>query len=105
MLLPRMNQVSEAIAHWLEQKRRTDRASAAVIAILALGTGATVFLLMALLIYTAVFTVSGAFVHSVSWLTLVALALTAGIFVRGMKATPDERQLGLDPMGFWILKD
>lgn len=100
-----MNEVSEPIAHWLEQKRRTDRAYAAVISILALGSGAAVFLLTTLLVYTVLFIVGGAFVHSVPLLALVALALTAGIFVRSMKARQDERQLGLDPMGFWILKD
>ena len=41
-----MNEVSEAIARWLEQKRRTDRTSAAVISMLALGGGMVVFLLM-----------------------------------------------------------
>ena len=100
-----MNEVSEAIAHWLEQKRRTDRAYAAVISILALCGGVAVFLLMSLLIYAVLFTVGGAFVHAAPFLALVALALTAGIFVRSMKARQDERQLGLDPMGLWILKD
>jgi hypothetical protein len=100
-----MNEVSEAIALWLEQKRRTDRASAAVISVLALGSGAAVFILTTLLIYTVLSIVCGAFVHSVPWLGLVALGLTAGVFVRSMKGRQDERQLGLDPMGFWILKD
>ena len=100
-----MNEVSEAIARWLEQKRRTDRASAAVISVLALGSGVAVFLLTTLLIYTLLSIVWGAFVHSVPWLSLVALGLTAGVFVRSMKGRQDERQLGLDPMGFWILKD
>jgi hypothetical protein len=100
-----MNEVSEAIARWLEQKRRTDRASAVVISVLALGSGTAVFLLTTLLIYTVLSIVCGAFVHSVPWLALVASALTAGVFVRSVKARQDERQLGLDPMGFWILKD
>ncbi len=100
-----MNEVSEAIARWLEQKRRTDRASAAVISVIALSSGAAVFLLTVLLIYTVLCIVCGAFIHSVRWLGLVAFGLTAGIFVRSMKGRQDERRLGLDPMGFWILKD
>ncbi|HWX20114.1 MAG TPA: J domain-containing protein [Candidatus Binatia bacterium] len=100
-----MNEVSQAIARWLEQKRRTERASAAVISVLALGSGAAVFLLTALLIYSVLAIVFGAFIHAVPWLGLVALGLTAGIFVRSMKGRQDERQLGLDPMGYWILKD
>ena len=100
-----MNEVSAAIARWLEQKRRKDRASAAVISVLALGSGTVVFLLTTLLIYTVLSMVCGAFVHSGPWLGLVALVLAAGFFVRSVKGRPDERQLGLDPMGFWILKD
>src|SRR5438094_8990853 len=46
-----MNEGSEAIARWLEQKRRAYRASAAVISVLALCSGAGVFLLATLLIY------------------------------------------------------
>lgn len=60
-----MNEVSEAIARWLEQKRRTDRASTAVISVLALGSGAAVFILATLLIYGVLSIVCGAFVHSV----------------------------------------
>ncbi len=100
-----MNEVSDAIARWLEKKRRTDRASAAVISVLALGSGAAVFLLTTLLIYTVLSIVFVAFIRSVPWIGLAALGLTAGIFVRSMKGRRDERQLALDPMGFWILKD
>jgi len=100
-----MNEVSEAIARWLEKKRRTDRISAAVISVLALGTGAAVFLVATFLIYTVLYIICGAFLHAVPWLGLVALGLTSGIFVRSMKGRQDERQLGLDSMGFWILKD
>jgi hypothetical protein len=100
-----MNEVSEAIARWLEKKRRTDRISAAVISVLALGTGAAVFLVATFLIYTVLYIICGAFLHAVPWLGLVALGLTTGIFVRSMKGGQDERQLGFDPMGFWILKD
>src|SRR2546425_5284120 len=99
-----MNEGSEAIARWLEQKRRTNRASAAVITVLALGSGAAVFLLASFLIYTVLTIVCAAFSYSFPWLGLVALGLTAGIFARSMKGRQDERQLGLDPMGFWILK-
>ena len=100
-----MNEGSEAIARWLEQKRRANRASAAVISVLALGSGAGVFLLASFLIYTAMTIACGAFSYSIPGLGLVALGLTAGIFARSMKGRQDERQLGLDPMGFWILKD
>ena len=100
-----MNEGSEAIARWLEQKRRANRASAAVISVLALGSGAVVFLLAALLIYTLLTLVCGGFSYSVPWPGLIALGLTAGIFVRSMKGRQDERQPGLDPMGFWVLKD
>ena len=100
-----MNEGSEAIARWLEQKRRANRASAAVISVLALGSGAVVFLLATLLIYTLLTIVCSAFSYSIPWPGLVALGLTAGIFVRSMKGRQDERQPGLDPMGFWVLKD
>ncbi len=100
-----MNEVSEPIARWLEQKRRTDRTSAAVISVLALGSGAAVFLLTTLVIYTLLSIFFGAFLHSVSLLVLAALVLTGGAFGHSMKAMQQEPQLGLDPMGFWIIKD
>jgi hypothetical protein len=100
-----MNEVSEAMTRWLERKRLTDRTSAAVISVLALGSGAAVFLLTTLLIYTVLSIFFGALLHSVFLLVLGALALTVGVFRRSMKAIQDEPQLGLDPMGFWILKD
>src|SRR5690242_17989015 len=100
-----MNEVSEIIAHWLDQKRHTDRIAAAVISILALGSGTAMVLVMTLLIYTVLSFICGAFLHSVASVGLVAFGLTAVIFVRSMKGNQDERQLGLDPMGFWILKD
>src|SRR5205807_767734 len=81
----KMNEVSAAIATWLAKKRRTDRASAAVISALALSSGAAVFLLMTLLIYVLLTIVGGAFTHLVPWLGLVALGLSAGIFVRSLK--------------------
>ncbi len=47
-----MNEVLGAIARWLEEQRRTDRVSATVLAVLALGSGLAVFLLTTLLVYT-----------------------------------------------------
>ncbi len=100
-----MNEASGAIARWLEQKRRAERVSAAVLSVLALGSGSAVFLLTSLLLYIVLAIFLRAFAHSVPWLSLIALGLTAGFFVRSMKGRQDERQLRLDPMGLWILKD
>jgi hypothetical protein len=95
----------EAIAGWLEQKRRTDRASAAVISLLALGSGTAVFLLTTLVVYTLLALFSGTSFHSDLRVWVIALGVTAGIFVLSMKGRQDERQLRLDPMGYWIFKD
>jgi hypothetical protein len=100
-----MNEVSEAVARWLEQKRRAERASAAVLSVLALGIGAAVFLLASLLLYTVLSLVCRPFVHSVPLLALAALGLTAGFFVRSMKNAQNVLDIGLDPMGFWIIRD
>jgi DnaJ-domain-containing protein 1 len=100
-----MNEASDVIARWLEQKRRTDRTSAAVIVALTLSGGAVVFLLMALLIYGLLSVVCGAFVHWVPGLGVAAGGLTAAFFARSLKGQQDERDLRLDPMGFWIVKD
>src|SRR5579859_2655121 len=100
-----MKEVSAPIALWLEQKRRSDRTSAAVIAALALASGTAVFLLISFLIYGVLSLVCAAYVSSVRWPAPVALGLTAWLFVRWMKARPEEQQLVLDPMGFWIIKD
>ncbi len=100
-----MNQVSEVIARWLEQKRHRDRAAAAVISVMALSSGATVFLLIALLIYTVLSAVCGLFVHSVPLLALAALGLTAAFFARSVKRRRHPLDLELDPMGLWIIKD
>jgi DnaJ-domain-containing protein 1 len=100
-----MNEVSEAIARWLEQKRGTERALAALFSVLALGTGSAVFLLTALLIYTILSIVCGAFVHPIPWLGLAALGLTAGFFARSVKRRGHPLDLELDPMGLWIIKD
>ena len=100
-----MNEVSESIARWLEQKRRTDRAWAAVLSILALGTGAAVFLLTSLLIYTVLSIVCDVFVHSVFWPGVAALGLTGWLYARVMKSRRQGLDLELDPMGYWIIKD
>jgi DnaJ like chaperone protein len=60
---------------------------------------------MTCLVYAVLWIVCGAFVRSALWLGLGASGLTAGIFARIMKGRPDQRELALDPMGFWILKD
>ena len=77
-----MNEASEGIARWLEQKRRTDQTSAAVISALALGSGGIVFLLTTLLIHTALSIICGTLGHSVPGIWLAALGLTAGLFGR-----------------------
>ena len=100
-----MNEVSEAIVRWLEQKRVADRTSAAVLSVLALGTGTAVFLLMTLVFYTLLSLSFGTIFHSVSLLAAAAVALTVAAFRRSLRAMQDEPQLGLDPMGFWIIKD
>jgi hypothetical protein len=100
-----MNEGSEAIARWLEQKRRTDRAWAAVIALLALGCGAVVFLLTTLLIYTVVRVVSVAHDFSEIISEVVALGLTTWSYARIMKKRRHQLDVELDPMGLWIFKD
>lgn len=100
-----MNEVSEAIVRWLEQKRVADRTSAAVLSVLALGTGAVVFLVTTLVFYTLLSLFFGALLHSVSLLVAAALALTFAAFRWSLRVMQDEPQFGLDPMGFWIFKD
>jgi len=100
-----MNEVSEPIAGWLEQKRRTDRASAALISVLALGSGTVVFLLTTLVVYTLLSLFSGTSFHSDLRVWVIALGATVGIFVLSMKVRQDEGQLRLDPMGYWVFKD
>jgi hypothetical protein len=100
-----MNEVFGAIARWLEEQRRTDRVSAVVLAVLALGSGVAVFLLTTLLAYTVLALVCGAFVHSVLWLGLASLGLTAGFYARAVTGRQNNPDLGLDPMGSWIIKD
>ena len=103
MFMP-MSEVSGGITRWLEQKRRRDRASAAVISVLALGSGAVVFLSITLLIYTLL-SVLGGYVASVRWLWLAAFGLTVWFFARSMKGMQHRLDLVMDPMGFWIIKD
>lgn len=100
-----MNEGSEAIARWLEQKRRAGRASAAVLSVLALGSGAAVFLLTTFVIYTVLAPVCAAFVHSVYLPGLAALGLTTWLYALILKNRQEELDLRLDPMGFWIIKD
>ncbi len=100
-----MNEVPGAIAGWLEQKRRADRATAAVISFCALGAGAAVFCLASFLVNAVLSLVFGPFVHWTPWLWVAALVLTAGFFARAIKRRRDDSDLGLDPMGYWILKD
>ena len=80
-----MNDDSEVIARWLEQKRRTDRAWASVISVLALGCGAVVFLFTNAVIYTVVHLVSVAYVHSAFLSGLVALGVSTWSYARIMK--------------------
>jgi len=97
--------MTDGLTRWLEQERRAERTSAAVLAALALGGGAVVFLLIAFLVYVILFIVFGAFGHRVRWFVPAALGLTAVFFARSMKVSRDRLELGLDPMGFWIIKD
>ena len=94
-----------AIARWLEQKRRSDRAWSSVICVLALGCGVAVFLLTNVVIYTLVDIVSGAYVHSAFFSGLVALGVTTWSYARIMKTRRHAADLELDPMGLWIFKD
>jgi DnaJ like chaperone protein len=100
-----MKEASDAIARWLEEERRRDRVTAAVISALALGSGLAVFLLTAFLIYCGLFLFCGWFARTVFWPGAVALGMTAGIFAWTMKGREDEWSLGLDPLGMWIIKD
>lgn len=100
-----MNDGSEAIARWLEQKRRTDRVWAIVICLVALGCGGALFLLTSVLIYTFLHVVSMAFVDSALLSALIAVGLTAWSYARIMKRRRHQLELELDPMGLWIIKD
>lgn len=100
-----MNDGSEAIARWLEQKRRTERAWAAVISALALGCGAGAFLLTSVLIYTVVRIASSAYLDSNFLSLTIALGLTSWSYSRIMKSRRGERDLDVDWAGFWIIRD
>ena len=100
-----MSEVSAAIIRWLEEKRRTERTSAAVVAVLALGVGSAVFLLMTLVVYFILITLCGSFALSSPWVGLAALGLGVAVFVRGMKNRRDPLDVSLDPTGSWIIKD
>jgi len=103
--LRQMNEGSEAIARWLEQKRHTERAWAAVLCVLALGSGASAFLLTSVLIYTLLRVLSFAYVHSDLAAVIVALGLTSWSYARIMKRRRPELDLEMDPMGWWIVRD
>lgn len=100
-----MNAVSAGIARWLEQTRRTERVSAAVLAGLALGSGVAVFLLTAVLFYTVLFLLCGGFARSVAGIGLAAVGVAVGFFALSFKIWKTGLDAGLDPMGFWIIKD
>lgn len=100
-----MNEGSEAIARWLEQKRRGDRILAAVICGFTLGCGAAVFLATTLLIYSVVRIVSVASDYSEILSEVVALGITTWSYARIMKRRRHPLEVDLDPMGLWILKD
>jgi hypothetical protein len=59
---------------------------------------------MTLVVYTILSVVCGAFVHS-AWLGLAAFGLMAGFFAHIMDRWQDGPDLGLDPLGYWIIKD
>ncbi len=100
-----MKEVSRLIVRWLEQKRRTDRASAMVVALLALGGGVVVWLGMACPIFLLLNTLCGGAILSVELLGLIALGLSAGIFAWVIKSRRENWEVTLDPMGFWMFKD
>jgi hypothetical protein len=100
-----MNEGSEAIARWLEQKRRTDRVWTMVIGMLALCCGTVVFLLTTLLIYAVIRVVSIAHDHSEIFSEVVALGLTTWSYARIMKRRRHQLDVEFDPMGLWIFKD
>jgi hypothetical protein len=99
-----MSEVLGGIARCLEQKQRKDRASAAVISVLALGSGTVVFLSMTLLTYGIGSLLLG-YAYSVLWLWLASFGLTGLFFARSMKGMQHRLDLVMDPMGFWIIKD
>jgi hypothetical protein len=100
-----MNECSEAIARWLEQKRRIDRGWAIVTCVLAFGSGAAAFLLTNVLIYTLVHILSGAFIHSALLSGIFAFGLTSWSYARIMQSRRHRLELDLDPLGLWIIKD
>jgi hypothetical protein len=100
-----MKDGSEAIARWLEKRRRTDRVWTMVIGAVALGCGAVVFLLTTFLIYAVLRVVSFAYDHSEIFSAVVALVLTTWSYARIMKRRQHQLDLELDPMGLWIFKD
>jgi hypothetical protein len=101
----RMNEGSEAIARWLEQKRRTDRVWAAVICMVAMGFGAAMFLATTLVIYSVLRVVSVTHYYSEILSEVAALGITTWTYARIMKRRRHQLDVELDPMGLWIFKD
>jgi DnaJ domain len=100
-----MNEGSEAIARWLERKRRADRAFATMICVVALACGTAVFLTTTLLIYAVFRVVSVASDYSEIISEVLALGLTTWSYARIMQRRRHRLDVELDPMGFWIWKD
>jgi len=100
-----VNEGSEAIARWLEQKRRTERAWATVLSVLAFGCGAAAFLVTTVLIYAVVRAISIASDYSEIISEVVAWGLTTWSYARIMKKRRHALDVELDPMGLWIFKD
>jgi len=100
-----MNEGSEGIARWLEQKRRTDRVWAAVICVVSLGFGVAMFLATNVLIYALARIVSVAYDYSEIFSEVVALSVTTWSYARIMKRRRHQLDVELDPMGIWIFKD
>ena len=98
-------QGAEAIARWLERKRRTERVWAAGICVVALGGGAVMFLATTLVIYSVVRVVSITSNHSEILSEVVALVLTGWSYARMMKRRRHQLDVELDAMGLWIFKD
>lgn len=87
---------------WLGQERRSNRAAAAMFAVIALGSGVAVFLVMAFLLNGLLFLV---WRHSVIGSALLAFAVTAAFFAHSMKSQQQQLDLVLDPLGLWVIKD
>src|SRR5690348_5462930 len=97
-----MNEGSEAIAHWLERKRRTDRTWATVICVFTLSCGAAAFLLTTLVIYAVLRVISFASDYSEILSEVIALGIATGSYARIMKRRRHALDLELDALVIWI---